>query len=118
MKEIFDVWNNLSALPRCLVVSDKRRLQLKARLGDPFFVDNWKEAMMRISASSFLTGINDRGWKATFDWFIQSDSVVKIMEGTYSGTTNHANNRNTGPDRNAGTFNAERVGQPISSKIR
>jgi hypothetical protein len=34
-------------------------------------------------------GNNDRGWKATIDWFLQPDSVVRIMEGWYKGKDNN-----------------------------
>jgi hypothetical protein len=116
IKEVFDSWNKLDQLPKCLIVSDKRRQRLRVRLNEQFFKENWREAMCRISASAFLIGENDTGWKASFDWFIQPDSVAKIMEGKYHGKPK--DNQRTGPDRNAGTFNAARVGQPISSKIR
>jgi hypothetical protein len=87
VKSIHDEWNALgNGLPQCLVVSDKRRRMLEVRLRDNFFIDNWRQAMERLKTSEFCKGDNERGWKATFDWFIQPDSVAKIMENKYHGT--------------------------------
>lgn len=82
--EIVEAWNAHSpVLPKCLMISDKRHIKLMARLREPFFVENWREALSRVRASSFCCGGNDRGWKSDFDWFLQPDVVLKIMEGKY-----------------------------------
>lgn len=39
----------------------------------------------RVEHSKFLTGHNDRGFKATFDWILKPDNLLKIMEGNYDG---------------------------------
>lgn len=81
--EIHEAWNNQNRVPRCLVISDKRRRMIEARLRDPFFVANWKSAIQRCINSPFCCGKSDRGWRASFDWFITPDVVAKIMEGKY-----------------------------------
>lgn len=84
---VFEGWNKNAentTLPKCLVLSDKRRRALESRLRDEFFAENWRAALQKILKSEFLTGTNDRGWTASFDWFIQPDSVIRIMEGKYS----------------------------------
>lgn len=99
LEEVFNSWNKLSPLPQCLVVSTKRRSQIEMRLRDKFFATNWREAMQKIHASPFCNGVNDRGWKATFDWFLQPDSCLKVMEGKYANngsTPNKPNPRNIG----------------------
>lgn len=83
IREIFDAWNELGTVPKCLVVSDKRRQSLKVRLNDPFFLANWREAMRKVKESRFCQGESGRGWRASFDFFIAPDSVPKIMEGKY-----------------------------------
>lgn len=80
---VLDEWNKTSVLKKCLLLSDKRRRSLQSRLSEPFFQSNWRVAMARIQNSGFCMGQNDRGWIASFDWFIRPDSVVKIMEGVY-----------------------------------
>ena len=82
IEEIFEEWNAVG-LKQCIVVSDKRRRSLQVRLRESFFSENWRSALQRIGESDFCRGVNDRGWKASFDWFIMPDVVVKIMEGKY-----------------------------------
>jgi uncharacterized protein YdaU (DUF1376 family) len=100
LSEIFDAWNTLDCgVPKSLVVSDKRRRTLQLRLHEPFFAANWRPALVKIAVSPFLRGENDRGWRATFDWFITPDAVPKIMEGKYDRPTNQIsrpNHRNDG----------------------
>lgn len=85
LSDVFDAWEAIAinGLPRCLVLSDKRRRTLQVRLGEPFFRENWTAAMEKCSTSPFLKGDSDGGWRASFDWFIKPDSVAKIMEGKY-----------------------------------
>jgi hypothetical protein len=83
VKEVFDAWNALEAFHKCLVLSDKRRRHLEARVRNGFFAQNWRAALRKIEASDFCRGQNDRGWKANLDWFITPDAVAKIMEGKY-----------------------------------
>lgn len=85
LKEVFDSWNALGVVPQCLLVSDKRRRMLEARLREPFFVSNWRAALEKVRASKFCQGQSERGWKAPFEWFISPDSVAKLMEGKYDG---------------------------------
>ena len=84
LQEVFDAWNALPGVfPQCLLLSDKRRRTLQIRLREPFFAGAWRDALARLSASRFAQGENDRGWRASFDWFITPDVVQKIMEGKY-----------------------------------
>lgn len=85
--DVFEEWNRFAdnvKLPKCLVLSDKRRRFLSARLRDSFFVGNWRNALLKIKVSDFCKGKNKTGWSASFDWFIQPDTVAKIMEGKYT----------------------------------
>ena len=82
-QEVVDGWNAIVQLPSIKVVSPKRKTAIKARLAESFFSANWQAAIFLIPDSPFLMGNNPRGWKADFDWFLQPDSVAKIMEGKY-----------------------------------
>jgi hypothetical protein len=84
--QVFDGWNEMaerSGLPKCLVMSDQRRRKLVIRIGNEFFKSNWRQALKRVEQSSFCRGDSERGWKASLDWFMQPDSVAKLMEGKY-----------------------------------
>lgn len=82
--EPFDHWNSIEALPKIRSLTEKRRKLLATRMRDPFFRDHWKDAADMIPGIPFLNGDNDRGWKADIDWFLQPDSVAKIIEGKYT----------------------------------
>lgn len=46
--------------------------------------EQWREVFERLEKSPFCKGINDRGWKADFDWIIDNDeNSVKVLEGKY-----------------------------------
>lgn len=112
IREVFDSWNSTAerlGLKKCLVLSDRRRRVLESRLGEKFFLDNWKESLIAMSRSRFCRGENDRGWTASFDWFIQPDVVPKIMEGKYE---DREPKKPADPnDRNANNSNRHNIGQ-------
>lgn len=95
LASLFNAWNETAdniRLPRCLILSDKRRRHCESRLRDEYFNANWKLALEKIVASDFCKGRNERGWTATFDWFVQPDVVAKIMEGKYDNRGTPATN--------------------------
>lgn len=80
-----EIWNTntTSPLPRCKDLSDDRRAKCRLRLRE-HPAAWWKEAAEKIEASPFCRGQNDRGWKASFDWFIaNADNALKAIEGKY-----------------------------------
>ena len=96
IQSVFDEWNSSakkSGLPQCLIISDKRRSCLSSRFKDDFFKANWRQAISRISKSQFCHGHSDRGWRATFDWFITPDAVLKVMEGKYDSAPKQPSNK-------------------------
>lgn len=81
----------VAAIGGRVIVSQKRRKIIAVRWKDQFWRDNWQEALEVASSTPFLQGQNDRAWKMSFDWFLQPDSVAKILEGNYSGGGKHGN---------------------------
>lgn len=81
---LMGLWNTLTVppLPKCRELTDKRAKHARARLHDAI-LDEWAEVIERINASDFCRGTNDRGWIATFDWLLQPDVRVKVLEGKY-----------------------------------
>jgi len=84
---IFEIYNaNRGALPKAEKLTEDRRRKIIARLKDKKFPEVFENAVKIASQTPFLLGENDRGWKATFDFFIRSPSVVyKVVEGAYAG---------------------------------
>lgn len=117
MQELVDAWN-LTGFSKFKSSSPKRRRAMIARLKEPFFAANWREALRRIEASDFCRGKSQTGWTATFDFFIRPETAIKAMEGNYDNRQSAFNDR---PDRNAGTLNALLTPDDIAaanSKVR
>lgn len=64
-------------------ITPKRLTAIRQRFQDSFWAANWQEALEKASQIPGLNGVNDRGWKFDFDWFIRPDTVTMIMEGKY-----------------------------------
>ena len=84
--EIMLYWNgNCGNLPKVHKLGKMRRVHLHTRWADPFFREHWKTAIRLLADSPFCNGVNDRGWRAGFDFLIRSeDTFVKIVEGNYN----------------------------------
>ena len=79
-----DLYNALCpSLPRCTVLSDKRRAAIRARLRGRYTMDDFKTVFAKAEASSFLRGSNDRNWAPDFDWLIADGNMAKVLDGRY-----------------------------------
>lgn len=77
------LWNELVGEPRVTSCNKSRVAKANVRLKE-LSVDAWRDVMLKLSATPFLRGNNDRGWRADFDWLIANDTNhVKVMEGKY-----------------------------------
>ncbi|MBI1314497.1 hypothetical protein GC176_24660 [bacterium] len=97
IEDVITVWNE-SGLAQCRKLTDKRRSALRKRLADSDWRQNWREALDRTVRSSFCRGENDRGWQADIDWFIQPDSVTRILEGKYDDRNGQHSNSGSADD--------------------
>lgn len=90
--ELLNLWNEYCGeLPKVEKISDKRIKHMKNRLMHEPNLDYWKEVILRLSNSSFCLGNNSSGWRASFDFLLQPDTHIKVMEGKYD-------NRDARPD--------------------
>ena len=64
------------------VLSEMRKKHIHARLTE-FGREKITEAFRIAGQSSFLNGVNDRAWKADFDWMVKPENFIKVMEGKY-----------------------------------
>jgi hypothetical protein len=79
--EFIAYWNQHGSLPNIQNMNPSRVRQLKTRKKEKVFFDNWKSIINKLSESTFHTGNNDRGWKATVDWILKNDTnYMKILE--------------------------------------
>ncbi len=83
-ERIIEIYNfNCSNLSKVQKVTDKRKKMIKTFLKE--FTEEQFEKICKIANNSdFLTGKNDRGWKADFDFLMRIDKATSILEGKYS----------------------------------
>jgi hypothetical protein len=84
-QEVINLWNTITAglLPKVIASTPERSKNILARkslLNDL----SWEEFFKLVANSDFLTGKNDRGFTATFDWVMKPSNFVKILEGNYN----------------------------------
>ena len=74
--------------PKVQKLTPQRRSAVKARIKDIGGLGAWREQMIRASNSQHLTGNNNRGWVATFDWLSKAENFTKLIEGNYDDRAN------------------------------
>lgn len=71
-------------LPRVRLLTDARVRAIDRRRRDTLATrDAWREYFGRVAGTPFLTGENDRGWRANIDWLVRPANVARVLEGTY-----------------------------------
>lgn len=89
--EAFNAYNATAercGLPQAAKFTPDRQRKIAARLKD-YGADGWKQALANIEKSSFLTGANDRSWRADLEFLLQASSFAKVHDGGY-GNGRHA----------------------------
>ena len=61
----------------------KARRAKVGELLETYSMEDVKQGFDKAAKSSFLTGVNESKWKATFDWLINVDNFAKVLEGNY-----------------------------------
>lgn len=70
-------------LSKVAKVSDDRKKHINARLSE-FGLEKFTEVLRLAGESDFLNGKNKTAWKADFDFIINPNKFIKILEGKYS----------------------------------
>lgn len=97
-EEYANCWNrNRGPLSKVESFTDTRRKKILSRQRQGISLEMFERAVKHCATSPFLTGTNNQGWTATFDWLIANDSnAVKVLEGQYvakeNGGMKHASN--------------------------
>lgn len=99
--EAVEIWNRICGTHLAAVskLTDQRRAAFNRRFGEDFGsdLDRWADFCRDIVASSFLTGDNDRAWRADFDWAMKPANMIKILEGKFANRTARPPTRHKGP---------------------
>ena len=75
--------DKLSKLPQPIKITAKRKASINARIKE-YSLDEVKEVISIVANSPFLTGNNDRNWKADIDWIFNASNFIKIKELKYN----------------------------------
>lgn len=79
-----DIWNQeTNGLPKSRLLNKKRIAAANARLKEVPDLDDWRRCARAINARPFCRGVNDRGWKASFEYFVRQETIVKFLEGSF-----------------------------------
>jgi len=71
-------------------LNDKRKARLRAAWLDDKrhqSVEFWRKIFSVVEKNDFLTGrtqFPERTWKADFEWIINKNNLIKIIEGKYN----------------------------------
>ncbi len=91
---IVDGFNSICiSLPKVLKITDKRKTSIKSLLAQ-YSEDEVTSAFIKAQYSDFLTNRDGNGWMCSFDWIINKNNFVKVLEGNYD-------NKNNGKDSNS-----------------
>ena len=83
-QQLADRYNAIcTSLPKVVRLTDKRRRAVRLIYGKGYTPEQLDEAFRKAQSSSFCTGQNDRHWKADFDWLLNENNLVKVLEGKY-----------------------------------
>ena len=86
-QKIVDLYNDLCpSLPRCKLLTDKRKKAIKSRFADGFTAETLTEVFCKAEASTFLKGGGAHGFVANFD-FLTGEKAAKVLEGAYDDNT-------------------------------
>lgn len=84
-----ECWNSVAnsiGLLKIKGLSYKRKKSLSARIKDAGGIDCWCNQIKKIPSIRWMyDGSSRGGWKATFDFFLQETSFMKLIEGVYGG---------------------------------
>ena len=78
-------WNTVAAtcgIKKCLTINGKRRTALRARLKEPWWRDNWRDALKQLPGIDYVNkGFKDNpDFRGNVDWFLQPTRVAVILE--------------------------------------
>ena len=77
------LWNKTCRkLPAVKKITEDRKNALLLLL-DEYTVEDIKKVFEDVDKNRFLHGANNRGWKASFDWVIEKNHFLRLLEGGY-----------------------------------
>ena len=99
--EVMKAWNDKcgNKLPQISTIHSERKNKIISCIKEidkknKEDINVWfNKLFSKVAASSFLTG--DKGWKASFDWVLEKQNWVKILEGNFDDKKNENRRKGT-----------------------
>lgn len=83
-KEIVKAYNDIcKSLPSVKVISDKRKKKMRSTYKEVEDIDTFMEVFKKAESSDFLSGRNGKWSGCNFDWLVNFNNFIKVIEGTY-----------------------------------
>ncbi len=83
-KKIVESYNDIcKSLPSVRIISDKRKKKMRVTAKE-FGLEDFIDVFRKAENSEFLSGKNGRWNGCNFDWLINYNNFIKVIEGTYS----------------------------------
>ena len=93
IQRVVNSYNSIcTKLPEVRSLTEKRKQAIQHLLKS-HEVTEIEEAFKKANDSNFLTGVNDRGWKANLDFILREDKFVNILEGAYTDKSKASRNK-------------------------
>lgn len=87
--EILELWNRVNSehnklLPKAIALNRGRIAHIK-EASIAYFKDmgEWEAYFHGLYDSDFLLGLSGGSWKASFEWAVNPNNIVKVLEGKY-----------------------------------
>ena len=94
LQEVTGLYHNIcKSLPTIRTVTDKRKKTIKARIKQYPDLTTYEELFTKTEASDFLTGRDGKWSGCNFDWLLNENNMVKVLEGNYANKTDRSRDR-------------------------
>ena len=84
-------------LSKVIKLNTNRKTLIRARLKN-HGLEGLETLFKKAGASDFLQGVNNRAWKANFDWLLKDSNCIKVLEGNYDNRTSPTAEKRTRDD--------------------
>ncbi len=83
------LWNeHCGSLAKVRGTNAARNIRIKERLKEEPNLMAWAEVIQSVAKSDFCNGKSPTRWKADFDWLLQPEVRLKVLEGKYENRIN------------------------------
>jgi hypothetical protein len=85
-EKVVDLYSQIcTKLPKVVKITENRKKTIN-KLLETYTLEQIEQAFKNVNNSEFCTGNNDRGWRADFDFCINSQKITNALEGKYKNS--------------------------------